>query len=105
MNQQELQEKVKEVFSDKAYVEGLLKLETPEEVQASLKEKGVEFSIQDILKAKDLLAKSENGELSDEELESVTGGIGLAALAIIAAVNFCITLGAACTQAGTSGKW
>ena len=37
---------VKEVFSDKEFVMSLLKLDTPEEVQAALKEKGIDLTIE-----------------------------------------------------------
>lgn len=37
-------EKMKEIFADEAFVKGLFELETAAEVQAALKEKGVEIS-------------------------------------------------------------
>ena len=37
-------EKMKEVFSDEAFVKSLFELETAAEVQAALKEKGVELT-------------------------------------------------------------
>jgi len=83
MNQQETEQLVKKLFADEEYVKGLVALETPEEVQASLKEQGLECSVEDIMKIKDLLPKFKDGELNDEELESVSGGsfaIGVAAV-------------------------
>ena len=78
-------EKMKEVFSDKAFVESLFELETVAEVQAALKEKDVELSEEEILSIRDLLGKVENGELSEELLEQVSGGSILAAIGGIAA--------------------
>ena len=84
-------EKMKEVFSDEAFVKNLFGLETAAEVQAALKEKGVELTEEEILGIRDLLGKVESdeisveqleqwaaqvesGELSDEMLEQVAGG-------------------------------
>ena len=77
-------EKIKEVFSDEAFVKSLFELESTAEVQAALKEKGVEMTEEEILGIRDLLIKVEsgkisaeqleNGELSDELLEQVAGG-------------------------------
>ena len=87
-------EKMKEVFSDEAFVKGLFELESAAEVQAALKEKGIEFSEEEIISIRDFLLKVEkgditkeqlekwtvqleDGELSEEELENVAGGIVL----------------------------
>ena len=81
-------EKVKEVFSDKEFVMSLLELNTVAEVQSALKEKDIDFSEEEILAMRDILAKAENdeaffeqlaafaesGELSEEMLEQVAGG-------------------------------
>lgn len=87
-------EKIKEVFSDEAFVKNLFELESAGEVQAALKEKGIEFSEEEIISIRDFLLKVEesditkeqlekwtvqleDGELSEEELENVAGGIVL----------------------------
>lgn len=87
-------EKIKEVFSDEAFVKNLFELESAGEVQAALKEKGIEFSEEEIISIRDFLLKVEkgditkeqlekwtvqleDGELSEEELEIVAGGIAL----------------------------
>ena len=87
-------EKIKEVFSDEAFVKNLFELESAGEVQAALKEKGIEFSEEEIISIRDFLLKVEesditkeqlekwtvqleDGELSEEELENVAGGIAL----------------------------
>ncbi|MDO4744882.1 MAG: hypothetical protein Q4A86_05835 [Clostridia bacterium] len=84
-------EKMKEVFSDEAFVKSVLELETAAEVQAALKEKGVELTEEEILAIRKLLSKlesgevtkeqlavwqkqAEDGELSEEALEQVAGG-------------------------------
>ena len=62
-------EKMKEVFSDEAFVKGLFELETVAEVQAALKEKGVELTEEEILSIREILAKAESGKISAEQLE------------------------------------
>ena len=87
-------EKIKEVFSDEAFVKNLFELESAGEVQAALKEKGIEFSEEEIISIRDFLLKVEesditkeqlekwtvqleDGELSEEELEIVAGGVAI----------------------------
>jgi len=103
MNQQETEQLVKELFSDEEYVNNLFAMETPEEVQASLKERGLELTVEEVIKIKDLLPKISDGELSDEDLESVSGGslvgvaIGIAAVVggLAVQVGVCIGIDAA----------
>jgi len=71
--------RIKEVFSDEAFVKGLVELETPEEVQAALKEKGIELTVDEIMQLRDGLIKAaekvgEGGELSLDQLDDVAGG-------------------------------
>ena len=62
-------EKIKEIFADEAFVKGLFELETAAEVRVALKEKGVEMSEEEILGIRDLLIKVESGEISAEQAE------------------------------------
>ena len=68
---------VKQVFADEEFVKGLFQLDTPQEVQAALREKNIELSVDEIVKIRDVLVKKfeSGGELSDEELEMVSGGL------------------------------
>lgn len=77
MNEEQKVAKVKELFADKEFVEKILELESAEEVQAALKEKGLELTVEEINQIKEQLIKSgESGEeVSDEELEQVAGGV------------------------------
>ena len=85
-------ERVKEVFADEAFAKSVFELETASEIQAALKEKGIELSEEEITSIQDVLMKVkngevtkeqiekwsvqlENGELSEEALELVSGGI------------------------------
>ena len=84
--------KVKEIFSDKAFAKSLLELESATQVQAELKKKGLDFSENDIMKIRDEISKNlENGtkpeELSLDQLDDVAGGIAITTtLAIVGGV-------------------
>ena len=80
-------EKIKEVFADEQFVNELMEMDSVQEVQAALHEKGLDFSEEELNTIRETLVKmTENGdaELSDEELENVAGGF-LPLIAIAAA--------------------
>ena len=62
-------EKMKAVFADEAFIKQLFELETAVQVQAALKEKGVELTEQEILSVREALVKMDNAEISAEQLE------------------------------------
>ena len=78
--------KLKEVFSDKAYVESIVKL-SAEDAAKSLQAKGVDVTAEDLMKVHDfILAHREelqNGELSEEALANVAGGMSASTVACI----------------------
>ena len=97
-------ERLKEVFLDEAFVKSLFELETVAEVQAALREKGIELTEEEIFAIREMLLKvadgeisakqleqwatqAERGELSEELLEQVSGGsvLGTIGLALIGA--------------------
>ncbi len=91
------EERIKELFSDEAFVKEVLALETPEEVQAAFAEKDVDLSVAEIQKAYEILSEHEGEELSEEDLEQVAGGelIVLLAVALACALGTCgIAVGA-----------
>lgn len=67
-------EKLTEIFSNKEFVKSFFEPKNEEEVQKVLKEKGIDLSLQEIQKIREILIQKKNGELSDEELEAVSGG-------------------------------
>jgi hypothetical protein len=74
---------IKELFSDEAYTSSLLALDTAEEVQASLAERGLELSTTEITKILDSIRNysESDRELSEADLENVSGGlVGVALL-------------------------
>ena len=84
---------IKEVFSDEAFVSALLELETPVEVQAALKEKGIDMTESEIVSLRDEIVKqaqkvNDGEELSVDQLDDVAGGMptlvtGLIAVAVV----------------------
>ena len=100
------EEKIKEVFSDEKFVKSLMELETPEEVQKALAEKDIDLSIDEIKAAAKLLEKRANGELADEDLETVAGGMGLiAGLAIVQGICIVVGVAGSATSKATRGRW
>lgn len=77
--------KLREVFSDKAYMESIVKL-SAEEAAKSLQEKGVDVTAKDLMKVRDFLTahkeELQNGELSEDALAGVAGGSGSSAVII-----------------------
>lgn len=71
---------IREVCQDEGFIKSLLTLETPEEVQAALQGKGVEFSVDEIKAIREIMLKKidSGAELSEAELAEVTGGVYLA---------------------------
>ena len=73
-------ERMKEVFVEEGFAERLMELETPEEVQAAFKEKGVEISVEEVLIFREMMIETvekvvqSGGELSIEDLDEAAGG-------------------------------
>jgi predicted ribosomally synthesized peptide with nif11-like leader len=74
--EQKLNQLRAKIDSNQNFVEKLFSLETPEEVQSFLKQEGMEFSLEEIDVLRKAAVKSlEKGELSEEDLEKVAGGV------------------------------
>ena len=71
-------QKLQEVFSDKAYVESIVKM-SAEDAAKSLCEKGVEVTADDLMKVRDFVVahkeQLQNGELDEAALADVAGGV------------------------------
>ena len=71
-------QKLQEVFSDKAYVESIVKM-SAEDAAESLREKGVEVTAEQLMEVRDFLMahkdELQNGELSEEKLADIAGGM------------------------------
>ena len=72
--------KMREVFSDQAFVRSLMDLETATQVQAELKKKGLYLSEQEVIKVRDNIEKhikngADTDEMSLDQLDDVAGGV------------------------------
>ena len=96
MTEQERVKKLEEILADQEFVKKLLGIETAEEVQQALKEKGVELSLEEINEIhRQIIQQLESGEeLDKEQLKNVAGGCGVLLSAISLGVK------ALCTGAG-----
>ena len=96
--EQKLAELQARLEADHGLADKLFTLETAEAVRGFLSEQGLDFTLEEIDALKNSLvkaaARSESGELSDEDLESVAGGtIGTAIDNFINDVGNFITIG------------
>jgi len=78
--------KMKELFSDQAFVKKLTEMETAAQVQAELKKKGLDLSENDVVKIKEEINKhlksgKKAEELSLEALDDVAGGSSILSIA------------------------
>ena len=73
-NMVELQEKVQEVLSDESFAKELVAMEDEKQVQIALEEKGIELSLDEIRQIGETVRKFQNGEISQEQLESMADG-------------------------------
>ena len=110
---------IQELFKDQEFVQGLFELETPEEVQAALRGRDIEISLEEIYQVREILLKKMEGgaELSEEDLADVTGGFVVASTGVIilcAVLTGTVTalatggggvLAILVTQMATGGKW
>ena len=71
-------EKMKEVFSEEAFVKALFEMESVAEMQETLSSKGIQLSEEEVAGIRTLFAKVKSGEISREQLEkwSVQAGNG-----------------------------
>ena len=102
------EEQLKKLFSDDAFVASILEMETAEEVQKSLADKGLELSLDEIAIIKNTL-NSEETELSEDDLKAISGGVAITSVicGIIsgsAAVSGAFTLGKA-VHSWTNRRW
>lgn len=76
-------EKVQAVMNDAEFVQKISAMEEPIDVQKAFAEKGIDFTLEEIGQIAELVANNEGEELTDSQMNSVTGGV-LAEIAIVA---------------------
>ena len=82
MSQEELKAKMEEAVKDEAFMNQLAEAENAEEAQKLFESKGISLSLEEV-KALASQLKSASGELSDDALENVSGGLATPVLVII----------------------
>lgn len=90
--------KLQELCKDEEYLKGLLGLGSADAIAEELKKRDVEISAEELREVGRKIIELKSSELTDEELEKVTGGeafalgliisVGLAAVAAAAALIF-----------------
>ncbi len=114
MKEQERVKKLEEILADQEFVKKLLGIETAEEVQQALKEKGVELSLEEINEIhKQIIQQLESGEeLDKEQLKNVAGGgvirtgVSLVRKFLSTAAGWTLTTSAvAAADSKTRGRW
>lgn len=70
-----IDERIQTILANKELMESLLQLDTAQEVLDVLKEKGYDYTLEDVEKIKDLLFNVANRELDDDQLAAVAGGV------------------------------
>ena len=113
-----LQEKLQEVLSDEAFAKELLQMEKPEDVQVALEKKDIDLTLDEIRQIGEYMNKVQNGEisqeqvqsmvdgeLSEDELEEVAGGFGLFGCLIVACIACFAGGGVGGALGGALGGW
>ena len=70
-------EKVLEILNDQAFATKILEMQTPEQVQAAFKEKGVEISVEEVKVLGEIINKmveKNTSKLSPADLDEIAGG-------------------------------
>lgn len=73
MEQEEMKLRLEEALKEETFVKALAEAETPEDAQKIFAGKGIDISLEEI----NAIAKqfpNDNGELNENELETVSGG-------------------------------
>lgn len=104
------EERIKEIFSDEAFVKELLSLDAAADIQALLKTKGIELDLDQIEKAKEIVAKklaiiAAGEELGDDDLDDVSGGFAVTALGVASALITVVGIAANVVITKTDGRW
>ena len=104
------EERIKEIFSDEAFVKELLSLDAAADIQALLKTKGIELDLDQIEKAIEIVAKklaiiAAGEELGDDDLDDVSGGFAVTALGVASAIITVVGIAANVVITKTDGRW
>lgn len=100
-NLEEIKRLSKEALDDPDFVSAFNATKTPEEAQKLLASRGIELTIDELLKFGEIVAKD---ELSEEDLQTVSGGFGIVT-GSLAFVGFCALWVGACYVGPRLPSW
>lgn len=80
MTNQEMQAKFEQILQDETLARAFLSSETPEAAKEFLANQGIDISLEEVTALGKALADSAPGELSEEQLSDVAGGMSRMAL-------------------------
>jgi predicted ribosomally synthesized peptide with nif11-like leader len=98
MNQNEMQKKIEELLANAEFADKLAQCETCDEIAALFGTEGIEVSSEELENAMaQVPALNENGEISEDDLEHVSGGCFISGSAFLAwSIAYAVvTIGAA----------
>ena len=72
-----MQEKLNAFLEDEAFLNKMLNAENPEQVSALFAENGITMSAKEVEILRSRLENADGGELSEDQLENVAGGVDL----------------------------
>lgn len=75
-----MEEKIKEIFSDVDFLKSLESIQTAEEAQKILEEKGLTLTVEEVQKLGDMINSGE--EFDESELDNISGGIATGMLVL-----------------------
>ncbi len=77
-------EEISEAMKDVKFTESIMDTQSPEEIKEAFKAKGIDLSLDEskvVISTIKKVAESDSGELSEEDLKKITGGITASELA------------------------
>lgn len=71
-------EEISEAMKDIKFAESIMDMQSPEEIKKAFKAKGIDLSLEEskvVISTIKKVAESESGELSEEDLQKIVGGV------------------------------
>ena len=72
-------EEISEAMKDIKFAESIMDMQSPEEIKKAFKAKGVDLSLEEsqvVISTIKRIDESESGELSEDDLQKIVGGVG-----------------------------
>ena len=98
-----MQEKLNALLEDEAFLNKMLNAENPEQVSALFAENGITMSAKEVEILRSRLENADGGELSEDQLENVAGGVDLDLIDDV--LNSIVTVGERLFVSFSRGGW